>query len=205
MRKLVSFTPTDLVGHKSVESGTPDDLGHRSGKTKSVRKIEMALRGVGAESIAPPTGAMKDLSDETLAAGCVAIRLDPHRPTRFPSPLANSGRDSLKELGRILANPLILLGLTTEETEVRRSFHDPIDGGKRSEAFSPGLRDRPEPRGIDVSVTDGDAGGSARRAAATQQNFEIFVSSLHRRSWIMRGDGPQDLSQTRLKLVGPRR
>ena len=205
MGKLVSFTPTDLVGNKSVESGTPDDLGHRGGKTKGVRKIEMALRGISAEGIAPPTGAVKDLSDKTLTAGCVAIRLDPHRPSRFPSPLANPGGNPLKELGRILANPLILLSLTAEETKVRRTFHDPIDGGKCPQAFSTGLRDRPEPSGIDVSMADGDTGGSARRAVATEQRFEVFVSSLHRRSWIMRWNRPQDLSQARLKLVGPRR
>ena len=166
----------------------------------------MPLGRIGSERGFPPSGAVEDLSNEALAARRIAVGFDPHRTPGLPTTLADTGGDPLEQRRRVLPDPAVLLGLAAEEPEVGATFHQTIDRRERPEALSTGLRERPEPGGVDVGVADGDAGGSgpAVPARAPEQRFERGELDVEGGPRIVGGDPSEDRAQPGLQLLGPR-
>ena len=97
---------------------------------------------------------VQKLTNHTLAAYEVAVRLNPHSAFDFPSTLGNSLFNFLVYFGRFVLQILINLRLTGHKFIFWVSVHKHKNRSKRTLHLFFGLRVRPQPRDVNMSMTN---------------------------------------------------
>src|SRR5207245_2238420 len=93
--------------------------------------------------------AVDELPEQRLAGGDVAVRLDPAAADRHELPVLDLRADALPEVRVALLDPCVLLRLRAREPELRVLVHVARLAAERAHELAIGLRERPEPRGVD--------------------------------------------------------
>lgn len=110
--------------------------------------------GLDAEVLDEEPLAVDELAGHRLAAGQVAVGLDPHAADRRPLALLHRFLDAGPHLGVVVAHPLVLLGLRAGEDEVLVLVGQRSDVREGAGRLALGLTDRPQPRRVDVRMAD---------------------------------------------------
>ena len=77
-------------------------------------------------------------------------------PTGIHCPAVDLDVDPLEQLGLVLVDPRVLLGLRAGEAVLGQLVHQPHRRGERPHALAHRLAHRPQPRRVDVGVAGGD-------------------------------------------------
>ena len=102
--------------------------------------------------------AVDELADQRLAAGHVAVGLDPHAALALPLAVGDGLLHPLVKLRVMILDELVVLGLGRAEDVAGITVNQIQLAGEGAAAFANALTHRPEPAGIDVRVADGVAG-----------------------------------------------
>ena len=160
--RLASFQLSLIVKNPVIPAprrscGIPPENPKTSGSQATVlrraeRLLEVAL-------------AVDELADERLAAGDVAVGLEPHAADRLPAALGHALLDPLEDGGIVLLDPGIGLGGGLVEGEIGVALHQVEHGREGAPDLAAGLGERPEPGEVDVGVA-GQAEPADRRIVA---------------------------------------
>jgi hypothetical protein len=150
VREVVRLVPVELVGEEAGETGAAQELRDPGRVTEGVGEP-----GGGAPATEPLLEvplAVEQLPREGLAAGDLAVRLDPRAPHGLPPALRDALLDPLEQPRFVALDPLVELGRGLVEVEVLVAVHEIQDARERASRLAPGLGDGPEPREIQVRV-----------------------------------------------------
>ncbi|MDQ1111722.1 hypothetical protein QE418_001170 [Microbacterium testaceum] len=150
--ELVRLAPRDLLREEPVEPRELRDLRERGGVAERVGQPD-AVR-LDAEFVAEEAHALRDLAHHRLAARQVAVGLDPLRAHDDPLARGDRGLDALPHVRVALLHPRVLLRRRRGEAEVGVLLGEGEHVRERAGGLALGLADGPEPRGVDVRVTD---------------------------------------------------
>ena len=158
----VGLVPGDLLGEEVAGAGGRDDLRERGRVAERVRQPHLgALHPELLEEEALPG---HELPRHRLAAGHVGIGFDPHAADRDELTAGDLGPDPFEEFGVVVPDPGELLGRRAGEDEPGVLVHQSHHRGERPGALADRLAHRPQPRGVDVRMTDGvQVVGAGRR------------------------------------------
>ena len=138
---------------------------------------------------------MHDLPHETLARWTSAIGLDPHRAAGFPSTLLHALGNLREHFGCVFLHILVLLRLRAEEVKVSETLLKTQDIGETAHALAAGLAQWPEPGGVNVGVTNGDARRRGLMRATSYEFVERRCRFLHAGHGILRIDARVKITQ----------
>ncbi len=188
-RRLVELVPGKFLGQEEADARAPHDLGQRARVAKDVRVPEFAANP--PELLLEETLAREELAHERLAAGDIAIGLDPGAAREDELPLLDLGLDLCVKRGLVFPDPGQLLGLGAGELVLGIIVHHPHGGREGAIAFAPGFRQRPEPGRVDVGVADGR---DVMIAVAVAGGEELLRDGAARRvgRGVAEGDGVGD-------------
>ena len=127
-------------------------MGQCAGVTKDIGQPQDAV--VHAKFFFEEPFPIQELANQTLAAGQVAVSLDPHAAFRLPAPFGNTLLDLLVQFGVALLQEVVQLGLTGHKLVVRVLLHEFEYRGKAAANLLAGLGNRPPPCHIDVGMPD---------------------------------------------------
>ena len=150
----IVFVPADLGGDKLIHAALAQDLRQRGGIAEHVGQPEHLA--VNAEFLLKKAFAEEHLTHQTFAGGEVAVRLDPHRAFHFPAAFGDELFDLFIGRGAVLFHILIQLRLRGHEFIFGILFHHGDHGGEGAHGFFAGLCQRPQPRHVNMRVTDAD-------------------------------------------------
>lgn len=159
MGQLVGLVPGELLGQEPLVAGELGELRVGGVVAEGVRQPH-AL-GLDAEVLDEEPFAVDQLAGQRLAAGQVAVGLDPHAADRRPLALLHRLLDAGPHVRVVVAHPLVLLGLRAGEDEVVVLVGERGDVGEGAGRLPLGLADRPQPGGVDVRVADAGEGVGA--------------------------------------------
>ncbi|CAB4597872.1 unannotated protein [freshwater metagenome] len=117
------------------------------------------------------------LSQQALSRGKVQVGLHPHTPDRLPSPLGDQTAHLVEQFGRVLAHPVVVLGLAVREHDVGVATQQVHGVGERSHRLATRLANGPQPRRIEVRVAGRDDSMTGARSGRVE----------HRRNGVERG------------------
>ncbi len=156
VRKGVGLVPGDLLGEEPVHPGEQRQLREGGGVAEGVRQPHpLALH---AELLGEEALAVHQLTGQRLAAGQVAVRLDPHSADRRPLPGPCRLLHPPVDLRPAVPHPGVLLGLRAGEDEVGVLLRQGGHIGEGPGRLALGLAERPEPGAVDMGVADGGDG-----------------------------------------------
>ena len=112
------------------------------------------------------------LPHEALAAGQVHVGFHPHATHRLPLAAGDALADALEQGRVLLLDPLVLRGLRADEAVLGVVVHHHRRRGEGAGTFTLCFPKRPQPRGVDVRVADGDHLVGARCSAVGEHGRE---------------------------------
>ena len=148
--QLVVLIPADLGSEELVHPGFQQNLGQGGAVAEHVRQPEDVA--VHPELLLHEPLAVEDLTDQALAGGEVAVSLQPHGALHLPAALPDPLEDLLVELGGVLLDVLVELGLGGHELVFGVLLHQPQHGGEAALGLLPGLGQGPQPGYVDMGV-----------------------------------------------------
>ena len=148
--QLVLVVPAQLGGDEGVNLALFENLRQSGGVAEHVRQPQEGA--LFAELPLEKPGAIEELPHKGLPRGQVAVALHPHAAARLPAALLYPALYHLVELGVILADVLILLGLGVQKQVLGIALHQPVDRGEGAGALLVGVADAPQPGVVDVGV-----------------------------------------------------
>ncbi len=152
VRRPVEAVPGELLGEEPLDARSAHDLRQLAVVAEHVRVPELAA--APAELALEERLPEQELPDERLAGGDVAVRLDPGTSHGNELPARDALPDPLVQVGVALLDPGVLLRLGAGEPVLGIRVHVRGLRAERPDALPVRLRDRPEPGGIDVRVSD---------------------------------------------------
>ncbi len=152
MGELVGLVPGDLLGEEPLVAGELGEL--RVGRVVAEGVGQPDALGLDAEVLDEEPLAVDELAGDGLAAGQVAVGLDPHAADRRPLAPLDGLLDPGPHLRVVVAHPLVLLGLRAGEDEVLVLVREGRHVREGAGGLALGLADRPQPRRVDVRVPD---------------------------------------------------
>ena len=171
VRQAVVLIPTQLRSHEVLQAGLHDQLGECPGEAERVGQPENGRFGL-AEAFAEVVAPQQELPDQGFSTGQVTVGLDPHAAGHFPAILCDTLPDLIEEVGVILGDVAVELGLTLGEVEAGELLHQAQDATEGSGCLASDLADGPQPGHVQVGVADGDdvhaQGRSGRGQALTE-------------------------------------
>ena len=177
----VEAVPRELLREEAVDPGAAHDLRQLAVVAEDVRVPEHACPA--PELVLEEALAVEELAHQRLPGRQVAVRLDPRAADREPLPGGDPLADPRPQPGRAVTDPRVLLGLRAGEAVVGVALHEPQLGGEGPHALAEGLLQRPQPRRVDVGVTDGgDLVRPGRVAPLLQQRAEHRAGAQPRRA-----------------------
>ena len=164
VRKVVDLVPRQLDGLEPVHARLAQDLREVAVVAERVRQpAQPHLLGGDAELVGPEPAADEGLAHEGLAAGQVGVGLDPERALRFDAPGGDRVLDPRVQGRLLLLHPPQLLGLAGA-VDVPGPRLDRVERAHvRPCRLPPRLAQGPQPRHVEVPVTDGRVRELARR------------------------------------------
>ncbi len=155
MRKGVLLVPAELLRDESIHPAGDEDL----------REPGRVAEHVGDPHLGTTTTELlfevalpeDDLPHEALPGRQVHVGFHPHTPDRFPLTPFDALGDLREQLGVALLDPGVVLRRRRGEHVLGVVVHERHGRCERADALALGLTDRPQPRRVDVRVTDGDA------------------------------------------------
>ncbi len=123
------------------------------------------------------------LPHDALTARQVHVGLDPHAADRVPLTGSNLGLDAFEQGWLSVLDPLVLRRLRAGEVVVGVVVHQAERRGECACALSLCLAYRPQPRRVDVGMTDGDDSMGTRSGAEIECRLQHATSG-----WRSRGD-----------------
>ena len=96
--------------------------------------------------------AQQELPRQRLGSGHVAVGLDPHAASHFPTTFGHACPNSFKDARMILNDVLVNLGLALEKAKVRELFHQPQDTAERARSLAARLAERPQPGHVQMGM-----------------------------------------------------
>ena len=151
---FVGVVPADFGGHEPIHAAFTENLRERGRVPEHIGKPEhMALH---AEFVPEEALAVKHLPHKRLAACQVAVGFHPHRALDFPFAVPDRFLYLFVNLRRFLLEVLIQEGLRGHETVFGVTLHQHEAVGKGALHLLPRLLERPEPRAVNVRMSDTD-------------------------------------------------
>src|SRR5581483_5748044 len=149
---LVESVPRELLRQEARDSGEAHELGKLPAVAERVRRPELAA--ANAELLLEEPLAVHELAEQRLARRQIAVRLNPAAADGNELAGRDLRANALPQVGLALLDPRVLLGLRARKAKVLVLVHVPRLAGERAHELSLGLGERPEPRRVDVRVTD---------------------------------------------------
>jgi hypothetical protein len=117
--------------------------------------VDVAADGRGDVELLPQVAlGVQRLPDERLAAGQVAVRLDPPAADDLPAPVRDPLGDRVEQVRVVLLHPRQVQHRVTGEHELGVLAHALDGGGEGRSHLLVALRPLPEPHRVDVRVPD---------------------------------------------------
>ncbi len=177
IRRAVEFRPGQLAGHEVVDAALFQNLRQRGGIAEHVGQPQDAA--AAAELGLKEFVAVQELPDQRLAAGQVAVGLDPHAALGLPLAALHGFPDALEQLRLILLDELIQLRLRGHELELGILLHQAQHRGEGAHGLMARLIQIPQPRHVDMGVADAVRDGL--RLAAFQRLIVVVLQIVARR------------------------
>ena len=169
VREAVGRVPRQLLRHEPAHAARRVELRHRRRVAEHVRDPDLAAPA--SEPRLEVALAVHDLAGEALAGRQVHVGFDPHAADGDPLTAVDLDVDPLEQVGFVVLDPRVLLGLRAGEPVLGILVHQPHCRGERADALANRLAHRPQPRRVDVGVAGGDdamAWSTGRACAAPE-------------------------------------
>ncbi len=170
---LVVLVPTHFVGDEILHPRQLDQLGQRPAIAEGIRQPQDRRIHV-AEMTAEVAAPQQELPRQQFRADGVAIRLDPRAAHRLPAPLFHPLLDLLEQLRVVFFGVFVELRLTLGKRVLRELVHQPQHRAEGAPGLANRLRERPQPRHVDVRVPHTDDVHVHRLARLANPLFQRF-------------------------------
>src|SRR5581483_11731041 len=161
VRHAVELIPADLRSHKARYAGQAHDLRQRRAVAKHIWQPDDVVDL--AELLGKEARALRELAHQRLAAGDIAVRLQPHHPDRLEAPFGDALFHALVERRVVLLEVAVDLRLAHAEVVVWVALHQVQRVRYRVRNLLARAPERPEPGDIQVGVAGGDDRWNIRR------------------------------------------
>src|SRR5262249_16553870 len=150
--RTVEPVPRQFLRQEAHDPREPQELRPLGAIAERGGRPELAA--TDAELVLEEPLSVDELAQQRLAGRDVAVRLDPAPTDGHELPALHACPNALPKVAVTLLDPRVLLGLRAREAVLGVLVHVPRLTAERADRLAIGLRERPQPRRVDVRVAD---------------------------------------------------